>query len=199
MNMKQLRWAGGRAAPRLAWQCAQKDGCARRTGAHARPKPTSSQESATILTWWYQTGNGKYSLFNLKNSIFCQFCARWLQMLQNVLIWLSKKSASKITKKSFVYVSHYSIFLPSTGSDSSLSQKRPKSLYSDVELFLFNKTMKSWMREPSERYENHCHFIKWKEWGTPFHEKKWRTTKPTIIYSTVYERRETKERNLLVI
>jgi hypothetical protein len=31
----------GRAAPRLAWQWAQKDGCAQRTGAHARPKPTS--------------------------------------------------------------------------------------------------------------------------------------------------------------
>jgi hypothetical protein len=36
-----LRWAGGRAAPRLAWQLTQKDGCAQRTGAHARPKPTS--------------------------------------------------------------------------------------------------------------------------------------------------------------
>ena len=34
------RW-GGRAAPRLAWQWAQKDGCAQRTGAHARPKLTS--------------------------------------------------------------------------------------------------------------------------------------------------------------
>ncbi len=33
---------GGRAAPRLGWQCAQKDGCAQRTGAHARPKPTST-------------------------------------------------------------------------------------------------------------------------------------------------------------
>jgi hypothetical protein len=32
---------GGRAAPRLGWQWAQKDGCAQRTGAHARPKPTS--------------------------------------------------------------------------------------------------------------------------------------------------------------
>ncbi len=32
---------GGRAAPRLTWQYAQKDGCAQRTGAHARPKPTS--------------------------------------------------------------------------------------------------------------------------------------------------------------
>ncbi len=38
----KLRWAGGRAAPRLAWQCPQKDGCALCTGAHARPKPTSS-------------------------------------------------------------------------------------------------------------------------------------------------------------
>ncbi len=38
----KLRWAGGRAAPRLAWQYAQKDGCAQRTGANARPKPTSS-------------------------------------------------------------------------------------------------------------------------------------------------------------
>ena len=37
----KLRWAGGRAAPRLAWQCAQKDGCAQRTGAHARSEPTS--------------------------------------------------------------------------------------------------------------------------------------------------------------
>jgi hypothetical protein len=39
----KLRWVGGggRTAPRLAWQCAQKDGCAQRTGAHARPKPTS--------------------------------------------------------------------------------------------------------------------------------------------------------------
>ena len=32
---------GGRAAPRWAWQSAQKDGCAQRTGAHARQKPTS--------------------------------------------------------------------------------------------------------------------------------------------------------------
>jgi hypothetical protein len=32
---------GGRAAPRWSWQRAQKDGCAQRTGAHARPKPTS--------------------------------------------------------------------------------------------------------------------------------------------------------------
>ncbi len=32
---------GGRAAPCLARQWAQKDGCAQRTGAHARPKPTS--------------------------------------------------------------------------------------------------------------------------------------------------------------
>jgi len=31
---------GGRAAPRWAWQWAQKDGCVQRTGAHARPKPT---------------------------------------------------------------------------------------------------------------------------------------------------------------
>jgi hypothetical protein len=37
----KLRWAGGRAAPRWAWQCAQKDGCTQRTGAHAGPKPTS--------------------------------------------------------------------------------------------------------------------------------------------------------------
>ncbi len=37
----KLRWAGGRAAPCLAWQCAKKDECAQRTGAHARPKPTS--------------------------------------------------------------------------------------------------------------------------------------------------------------
>ncbi len=32
----------GRAAPPLRWQWAQKDGWAQRTGAHARPKPTSS-------------------------------------------------------------------------------------------------------------------------------------------------------------
>ncbi len=32
---------GGRAAPLFACQSAQKDGCAQRTGAHARPKPTS--------------------------------------------------------------------------------------------------------------------------------------------------------------
>jgi len=31
----------GRAAPRLPCYLAQKDGCAQRTGAHARPKPTS--------------------------------------------------------------------------------------------------------------------------------------------------------------
>ena len=43
MNMKQQSWDGrGRAAPCLAWQCAQKYGCAQRTGAHARPKPTIS-------------------------------------------------------------------------------------------------------------------------------------------------------------
>ncbi len=33
---------GGRAAPRFASWWAQKDGCAQRTGAHARPKPTSN-------------------------------------------------------------------------------------------------------------------------------------------------------------
>ncbi len=32
---------GGRAAPRWAWEWAQKDRWAQRTGAHARPKPTS--------------------------------------------------------------------------------------------------------------------------------------------------------------
>jgi hypothetical protein len=37
----KLRWGKGRVAPRLASQYAQKDGCAQRTGAHARPKPTS--------------------------------------------------------------------------------------------------------------------------------------------------------------
>jgi hypothetical protein len=37
----KLRWAEGRAAPRWAWQRAQNDGCAQRTGAHARLKPTS--------------------------------------------------------------------------------------------------------------------------------------------------------------
>ncbi len=31
----------GRKGPCLAWQWAQKDGCAKRTVAHARPKPTS--------------------------------------------------------------------------------------------------------------------------------------------------------------
>jgi hypothetical protein len=31
---------GGRAAPCLVWQWADKDGCAQRTGAHARPKHT---------------------------------------------------------------------------------------------------------------------------------------------------------------
>jgi hypothetical protein len=43
-NKKQRSCDGrerGRAAPRLAWQWAQKDGCAQCTGAHARPKPTS--------------------------------------------------------------------------------------------------------------------------------------------------------------
>ena len=40
--MKQRSCDGrGRAAPWFEWQCAQKDGCAQRTGAHARPKPTS--------------------------------------------------------------------------------------------------------------------------------------------------------------
>ncbi len=37
----KLRWAEGPAAPRWAWQRAQNDGCAQRTGAHARLKPTS--------------------------------------------------------------------------------------------------------------------------------------------------------------
>ncbi len=32
---------GGHAAPLFACQSAQKDGCAQRTGAHARPEPTS--------------------------------------------------------------------------------------------------------------------------------------------------------------
>ncbi len=35
-----MRWvAGGCVAPCLGCKCAQKDGCAQRTGAHARPKP----------------------------------------------------------------------------------------------------------------------------------------------------------------
>ena len=33
---------GGRTAPRLAWPWTQKDGCVQRTGAHPRPKPTST-------------------------------------------------------------------------------------------------------------------------------------------------------------
>jgi hypothetical protein len=37
----KLRWTEGRAAPRWAWQRARNDGCAQRTGAHARLKPTS--------------------------------------------------------------------------------------------------------------------------------------------------------------
>jgi hypothetical protein len=41
MRSSEAAMGGGRAAPRLAWQCDQKDGCAQRTGAHARPKPTS--------------------------------------------------------------------------------------------------------------------------------------------------------------
>jgi hypothetical protein len=43
LNEKQRSCDGqrGRAAPRLGWQWAQKDGCAQRTGAHARPKPTT--------------------------------------------------------------------------------------------------------------------------------------------------------------
>ncbi len=42
-NKKQRSCNGGegRAAPRLGWQWVQKDGCAQRTGAHARPNPTS--------------------------------------------------------------------------------------------------------------------------------------------------------------
>jgi hypothetical protein len=41
-NKKQRSCDGRRrAAPRLGWQLAQKYGCAQRTGAHARPKPTS--------------------------------------------------------------------------------------------------------------------------------------------------------------
>ncbi len=45
---------GGRAAPRLAWQFTQKDGCAQRTVAQARPKPTSYRDKPrswnTVLT-----------------------------------------------------------------------------------------------------------------------------------------------------
>jgi hypothetical protein len=41
MRSSEAAKGGGRAAPRLGWQWAQKDGCAQRTGAHARPKPTS--------------------------------------------------------------------------------------------------------------------------------------------------------------
>ena len=39
----------GRAAPRLRWQWVKKDGCAQRTGAHARPKPTSFNYILLIL------------------------------------------------------------------------------------------------------------------------------------------------------
>ncbi len=45
----KLRWVEGRVAPRLASKYAQKDGCAQRTGAHARPKPTS------IVYWLKET------------------------------------------------------------------------------------------------------------------------------------------------
>ncbi len=37
----KLRWAGGAQRPFWHVKWAQKDGCAQRTGAHARPKPTS--------------------------------------------------------------------------------------------------------------------------------------------------------------
>ncbi len=40
-NSEAATSGGGRAAPRLACQWARKDGCAQRTGAHSRPKPTS--------------------------------------------------------------------------------------------------------------------------------------------------------------
>ncbi len=40
---------GGRAAPLWAWQWVKKDRCARRTGAHARPKPTSKRYLRKIM------------------------------------------------------------------------------------------------------------------------------------------------------
>ncbi len=42
MKQRSCDGRGARSAP-FAWQCAQKDGCAQRTGMHARPKPTSSK------------------------------------------------------------------------------------------------------------------------------------------------------------
>ena len=52
----KLRWAEGRAAPRWAWQGAQNDGCAQRTGAHARPKPTSKEGLYKTIDKVYQRG-----------------------------------------------------------------------------------------------------------------------------------------------
>ncbi len=47
MNKKQRSCDGreGRAAPHFVWLWAQKDGCAQRTGAHSRPKPTSQRNN----------------------------------------------------------------------------------------------------------------------------------------------------------
>jgi hypothetical protein len=75
----KLRWAGGRAAPRLAWQWAGKDGCAQRTGAHARPKPTSFVDSPLNLyvrhsfyLAYCKGRNGNYS----KSTKRCILCLR---------------------------------------------------------------------------------------------------------------------------
>ncbi len=53
---------GGRVAPRLGVQWAQKDGCAQRTGAHARPKPTSS-----FITTHSICSAGLTKIWNLRN------------------------------------------------------------------------------------------------------------------------------------
>ncbi len=68
---------GGRAAPLLVWQWAQKDGCAQRTGAHARQKPTSRLNMELDLqslfglhvyscTYWLRPRNSPPPAFELK-------------------------------------------------------------------------------------------------------------------------------------
>ncbi len=66
---------GGRAAPRLAWQWAKKDGCAQCTGAHARPKPTSNNIILLFLMdpLYFLAVSSLYGKFLLKK---CEFFIR---------------------------------------------------------------------------------------------------------------------------
>ncbi len=73
----KLRWAGGAHSALFALQWAQKDRCAQRTGAHARPKPTSLKIWVYYYSrvWWALKGNSrKFSWHSFHVSVIESTC-----------------------------------------------------------------------------------------------------------------------------